>query len=303
MDLLWSPDPTTDLHDAMQFGRGADMTEALSRIVESFDASIDKDQVCFSGFDEANTLLDGRSVEKEKACRVRWTAEEDDVVQKILNDPNKSKTSWTKIAHIIGGQKNGKQIRERWVNVINPNLARACVGNTERQKIADIMRDIGSSSPSRTTKLLNEWRKTIGYAGIRSTNEVRNICSTKIFRENFLTSLSDTKITHFSSKHLGRLPIPLDSNSEQCPSEATTNEAPSPGEIPSTWRKMTISIVPRVTPRPEVKMMMKVCLQHDTKPDFQRCSFKKRHKRRAPIPHRMQMHPTGTTRVPGKLSF
>ena len=69
-----------------------------------------------------------------------WTPEED---RKILNGMKKFGNSWAKIANSMKS-RNGKQIRDRYINVLNPDINKSPFSQTEDENIIKYREILGS---------------------------------------------------------------------------------------------------------------------------------------------------------------
>ena len=75
------------------------------------------------------------SIIKSKYEKGRWTKEQD---EELLNLVNKHGKHWSKISKFYIKNRTGKQIRDRYVNVLDPNLNKEAFSNSEDEKIVQM---------------------------------------------------------------------------------------------------------------------------------------------------------------------
>lgn len=66
-----------------------------------------------------------------------WTEEQTQILENCMK--KNPSMSWTEISKLIPG-KNGKQVRERWINVVNPAINRQQLSQEEKNKIINLVK-------------------------------------------------------------------------------------------------------------------------------------------------------------------
>lgn len=125
--------------------------------------------------------------------RGTWSRSEDDLLRRVLTYSHGQTWEWVG-KHLLG--RNGKQCRERWVNYLDPALARTQMGKEEKTALARIIRTHGRAW-TQVTKRLNMWRSLHSLRGARGPNEVKNMSNTAQF-EHILSASSSGYSTDMS---------------------------------------------------------------------------------------------------------
>ena len=109
--------------------------------------------------------------------RPTWNAELDAIlcleVRALDSSTLAGKGYWPTIAQNVPG-RSSKQCRERWVNHLDPNLARDRVGEEEFSVIMEIFNRVGRRW-SCLAGHLNAWRISKGLPGFRSDGSLKNL--------------------------------------------------------------------------------------------------------------------------------
>lgn len=106
-----------------------------------------------------------------------WSPIEDDILCNVMN--KKGDRTWEWVGSHLPG-RNGKQSRERWMNYLDPALARTPIKQNEKIILAHMMRVHGKSW-TELTQRLNNWRCKNGLKGTRSPNQIKNTSNTTGF--------------------------------------------------------------------------------------------------------------------------
>ncbi|CAD8211252.1 unnamed protein product [Paramecium pentaurelia] len=95
-----------------------------------------------------------------------WSKEEDQILINIAND-HYYKNNWTELTikfnSISSTQRYPKQIRERWNNVLNPNISRSTWSKEEKIQLLQLILSYGK-----------KWSKIQGELNGRSENQIKN---------------------------------------------------------------------------------------------------------------------------------
>ncbi|CAD8107387.1 unnamed protein product [Paramecium primaurelia] len=95
-----------------------------------------------------------------------WSKEEDQILINIAND-HYYKNNWTELTiqfnSISSTQRYPKQIRERWNNVLNPNISRSTWTKEEKIQLLQLILNYGK-----------KWSKIQGELNGRSENQIKN---------------------------------------------------------------------------------------------------------------------------------
>ncbi|CAD8195491.1 unnamed protein product [Paramecium pentaurelia] len=95
-----------------------------------------------------------------------WTKEEDQILTDIASQYY-SKNNWTELTIMFNQlsqtQRYPKQIRERWNNVLNPNISRSTWTKEEKIKLIQLILDYGK-----------KWSKIQNQMNGRSENQIKN---------------------------------------------------------------------------------------------------------------------------------
>ncbi|CAD8189833.1 unnamed protein product [Paramecium octaurelia] len=95
-----------------------------------------------------------------------WTKEEDQILTDIASQ-HYSKNNWTELTimfnQLSSTQRYPKQIRERWNNVLNPNISRSSWTKEEKIKLIQLILDYGK-----------KWSKIQCEMNGRSENQIKN---------------------------------------------------------------------------------------------------------------------------------
>jgi len=89
----------------------------------------------------------------------RWSQEEDDIITNAVDSGN---TKWSDIAKHLPG-RIGEQIKERWVNVLDPDVKKGVWTEAEMKILRDAQRELG-----------NKWSDIARRIPGRSENSVKN---------------------------------------------------------------------------------------------------------------------------------
>ncbi len=106
-----------------------------------------------------------------------WKTDEDN---KIIDLVKKFGKSWSKISKIIG-TRNGKQIRDRFINVLNPENKKGKFTVDEDQKLIMLFKKIGP-----------KWAKIAKYYSNRTADMIKNRFHSSIKKRLNLERLSES---------------------------------------------------------------------------------------------------------------
>jgi hypothetical protein len=99
-----------------------------------------------------------------------WTRAEDQTIVEYVRHHDAK--SWTKLAAKLPG-RTGKQIRERWVNHLDPDLTHAAFSVEEDRRIIELHQTYG-----------NRWVKIASFLPTRSCNAIKNRWNSTLHRVN-----------------------------------------------------------------------------------------------------------------------
>ena len=91
-----------------------------------------------------------------------WTAEEDNVVVKMVTEVGVRNVKWSVIAAAVNGRL-GKQVRERWYNHLDPTLNKGPWTAEEDAKLVRLQKQLG-----------NRWVEIAKHMEGRSENGIKN---------------------------------------------------------------------------------------------------------------------------------
>ena len=89
----------------------------------------------------------------------RWTKEEDDIITQSVSSGN---DKWSEIAKRLPG-RIGEQIKERWVNVLDPDVKKGIWTEAEMRILRNSQRELG-----------NKWSEIAKRIPGRNENSVKN---------------------------------------------------------------------------------------------------------------------------------
>jgi hypothetical protein len=89
----------------------------------------------------------------------RWTKEEDDIITALVSSGN---DKWSEIAKRLPG-RIGEQIKERWINVLDPDVKKGIWTEAEMKILRDSQRELG-----------NKWSEIAKRIPGRNENSVKN---------------------------------------------------------------------------------------------------------------------------------
>ncbi len=89
----------------------------------------------------------------------RWTKEEDDIITQSVSSGN---DKWSEIAKRLPG-RIGEQIKERWINVLDPDVKKGIWTEAEMRILRDSQRELG-----------NKWSEIAKRIPGRNENSVKN---------------------------------------------------------------------------------------------------------------------------------
>ncbi|KAL3790604.1 hypothetical protein ACHAW5_011178 [Stephanodiscus triporus] len=89
----------------------------------------------------------------------RWTKEEDDIITECISSGN---DKWSEIAKRLPG-RIGEQIKERWINALDPNVKKGIWTDAEMKLLRDSQRELG-----------NKWSEIAKRIPGRNENSVKN---------------------------------------------------------------------------------------------------------------------------------
>lgn len=113
--------------------------------------------------DNAPQYVEVREQRTERGPRkVRFTAEQDELIQKIVEEQGPGKTNWAAVAQHIEG-KNAKQCRERYQHFLAPEIERRPWDLYEDFRLIQFHDKYG-----------NDWAKIAKLLPGRSNNDVKN---------------------------------------------------------------------------------------------------------------------------------
>ena len=99
-----------------------------------------------------------RSIQSHR--KVKWSQEEDDQLINAVKIYGKS--NWSSIAQHVNG-RNGKQCRERWIGILDPNLVRDGWTSLEDALLLEKQKEFG-----------NKWSKIVSFFPNRSSITIKN---------------------------------------------------------------------------------------------------------------------------------
>ncbi|KAH0788200.1 Myb-like DNA-binding domain containing protein [Histomonas meleagridis] len=99
-----------------------------------------------------------RSIQSHK--KVKWTQVEDDQLREAVKIYGKS--NWSSVAQHVQG-RNGKQCRERWIGMLDPNLVRDGWTPVEDALLLEKQKEYG-----------NKWSKIVSFFPNRSSITIKN---------------------------------------------------------------------------------------------------------------------------------
>lgn len=128
-----------------------------------------------------------RLVQLGKSHKI-WSSQEDETILKLIKKYGKN---WKLISEMLGS-KNGKQIRERYINKLDPRIKREDWSEEEDRKILELFSKIGSkwseiskNLPGRPeNKIKNRFYSYIQKNYDIKFKEVENIDPIERFAEN-----------------------------------------------------------------------------------------------------------------------
>lgn len=129
-----------------------------------------------------------------------WSPSEDDMLRRVMNHKHGHTWEWVG-KHLLG--RSGKQCRERWVNYLDPSLARTQMNKQEKSALAHIIRRYGRSW-TQITKRLNLWRSRLNLPGTRGPNEVKNMSNSAQLEDIFSAPSSGSSADPNDGTEAGR---------------------------------------------------------------------------------------------------
>ena len=95
---------------------------------------------------------------ENKVVNTKWTPEED---ARLAQAHAKIGPQWCQIAHLLGGNRLGKQVRERWLNHVSPDIRRSDWSSDEDLLLLSLIeshgkdwKKIGTIIPGRNNALV-----------------------------------------------------------------------------------------------------------------------------------------------------
>lgn len=122
---------------------------------------------------------------KSRAARQPFTSEEDRRLIEIMSKVETMK--WSQVSSMLGGGKNARQCRDRWVNYLSPNIKKEDWTEEEDFVIIQSYQNFGSKWAKIATFLhgrsenhiKNRWhsflKRRFEYESYLTTNQIRNL--------------------------------------------------------------------------------------------------------------------------------
>lgn len=110
-----------------------------------------------------------------------WKKEED---KKIIDLVNKHGKSWSKISKILG-TRNGKQIRDRYINVLDPDIIKGKFNEKEDQNLIELFRFHGP-----------KWALIAKFFPNRTADMIKNRFHSSI-KKKMSELMEGTKVRHY----------------------------------------------------------------------------------------------------------
>lgn len=140
-----------------------------------------------------------------------WTREEDEIVVAFVRENGMK--NWVKLAESLPG-RIGKQCRERWMNHLNPHVARATWTPDEDAMLIDLHNRLG-----------NQWTRIASLMNGRTDNDVKNRWNSSLKRRLERMERGESPVKKRGRKPKSALPVTIES---RCTSPGADPEPTKP---------------------------------------------------------------------------
>lgn len=84
----------------------------------------DEDEACKEDDHQRSKQSDVEAGGLKKQIPKSWSIEEDAKVEELVAQSRSARPRWTLIASLLGTGRSGKQVRERWLNQLDPSITK-----------------------------------------------------------------------------------------------------------------------------------------------------------------------------------